>query len=75
MSNFASQTSAQGLNLVLDPRRGKCERILWSLILIASMCGFFYYVRESYKKWLYQPDISAREGMSITDYSHTILKG
>lgn len=60
MISFASDSTIHGVNLIFGENRSKFVRVFWFIILLASFCGFCFYFKHSYEKFIYSPDIAVK---------------
>jgi hypothetical protein len=50
-------SAVHGLNHIFNLNHNKFSRVFWSLAVIASFCGFCFYLRNAWTKLMYEPEI------------------
>lgn len=57
MERFADIGAVHGVRYVLNSRYGNLTRFFWCLMIILSICGFFYYLYFNWQKLMFKPEI------------------
>lgn len=60
MSSFSSESSIHGIHFIFTSSHSIVTRVFWSVALIFSFCGFFYYLNMAHTKWYIRPDVALK---------------
>ncbi|KAG5684069.1 hypothetical protein PVAND_013318 [Polypedilum vanderplanki] len=58
VKKFASESSLHAVQFVFNDKHRLASRLFWIFSLTISLMTFGYYVRNGYRKWLVEPDVS-----------------
>lgn len=69
LNNFASDSSIHGIKFIFSEDHNKYGKIFFTILLLASICGFSFYIINAYSRWQIIPDVAMRqEQKNINDY-------
>jgi Amiloride-sensitive sodium channel len=57
LDKFAGAGAVHGVKYILGSNYSKITRFLWTIALLLSICGFFFYIRIAYQKLMFQPEL------------------
>jgi hypothetical protein len=60
MQNTTPISAVHGINHIFSSNHNKYSRVFWTIAVIVSCAGFFFYLKSSWIKLMYEPEILIR---------------